>query len=223
MERVENIFIAKRVLVDNIYRSAKLEGLAVTFAQTMDIVEELNSGDLSVNTINDILNLKNAWKYILEMLDEELSLALLKNIHGVIGRGMDIPFSEIGEFRKTGVAIGGTAWRPETPKEEKKYAELIEIKRIDDCEDRSITLFLWIMRSQMFRDGNKRVANLVANFELIRNGKGLLSIPENNISEFKNLLVDFYETNNDEKIRKFLKYKCVYRDMEFLSDEQRQK
>lgn len=32
MTKVDNIFFAKRKLVDNIYKSANLEGIAVTFA-----------------------------------------------------------------------------------------------------------------------------------------------------------------------------------------------
>ena len=35
----------------------------------------------------------------------------------------------------------------------------------------------------MFLDGNKRVANLVANKEMIRNGEGILSVPVEKIGE----------------------------------------
>lgn len=40
MDIEENIWIAKRLLVDSVYTSANLEGIAVTFAQTQDIVQE---------------------------------------------------------------------------------------------------------------------------------------------------------------------------------------
>ena len=33
------------------------------------------------------------------------------------------------------------------------------------------------MRSQLFWDGNKRTSNIVANSILIKNGKGIISIP----------------------------------------------
>lgn len=222
MQRSENIFIAKRMLVDTIYRSAKLEGIAVTYAQTIDILENINCGNIKPSAVNDIINLKNAWKYILEHLDSNLDLALIKNCHSIIGRGMDIPLYEIGEFRTSGVGIGGTSWRPETPNTEKLHTELEKLKQIADAENRSISIFLWIMRSQMFRDGNKRVANLIANFEMIKNGAGIISVPEKDISQFKTLLVKYYETNTDTEIRNFLNYKCTYRDMEFLSLEDKQ-
>ena len=37
MSQEENIFIAKRILVDSIYQQANLEGIGVTFADTQDM------------------------------------------------------------------------------------------------------------------------------------------------------------------------------------------
>lgn len=223
MTREENIFIAKRMLVDTIYRSAKLEGIAVTYAQTIEILENINCGDIKPSAVNDLLNLKNSWKYILDNLDSNMDLGLIKNCHSIIGKGMDIPLYEIGEFRISGVGIGGTKWRPKEPNIERLHNELEEIKKNPNAEDRSINIFLWAMQSQMFRDGNKRVATLIANFEMIKNGAGIISVPENDIAKFKMLLVNFYETDNKEEIKAFLTEKCVYRDMEFLSNEDRAK
>lgn len=222
MNRSENVFIAKRMLIDNIYRSAKLEGLGVTFAQTEQIVENL-SADVKPSDINHIICLKRGWDYILSNLDSELDLGLVKNCHTIIGAGLEIPLCEIGEFRRSGVGIGGTTWRPETPNTEKLHLELLRLKEIPDLIERGITVFCWTMRSQMFRDGNKRVASLVANFELIKHGAGIISVPEQHISEFKILLVKYYESNNLTEITEFLKHYCFYDDMEFLSNADRQK
>lgn len=38
----QNIFLAKRNLVDNIYSNAKMEGLNITFSQTKTILEGIN-------------------------------------------------------------------------------------------------------------------------------------------------------------------------------------
>lgn len=216
MTREENIFVAKRMLVDTIYNSAKLEGLAVTYAQTLDIIENLPT-DVKPSEVNDIVNLKNGWKFILENLDSDLDLALIKNCHSFIGRGLEISLNEIGEFRTSGVAIGGTTWRPRTPNAERLHTELMNIKQIENVQDRAIFLFCWIMRNQMFRDGNKRVASLVANFELVRHGAGIISVPERFITEFKLKLVNFYESADIEKIKSFIEYKCLFEDTEFLS------
>ena len=49
-----------------------------------------------------------------------------------------------------------------------------EIKKIENITERAITTMLWIMRSQMFMDGNKRVASMFCNKILIENGKEIL-------------------------------------------------
>ena len=49
------------------------------------------------------------------------------------------------------------------------------------------------MKMQLFNDGNKRTAMLIANHELIRQGKGIISIAEENKVEFGTKLIEFYE------------------------------
>ena len=41
----------------------------------------------------------------------------------------------------------------------------------------------------MFVDGNKRVANLVANKEMIKNGQGIIAIPVEKISTYFGYLI----------------------------------
>jgi len=56
MSLEDNIFFAKRKFVDNVYRSAKLEGIAVTFAQTEDIFNNVNVANLRLDEIIAVLN-----------------------------------------------------------------------------------------------------------------------------------------------------------------------
>lgn len=55
---------------------------------------------------------------------------------------------------------------------------------------------LWIMRRQMFIDGNKMVAMLFANKIMIDNGCGIISISQENQPVFYEKLIKFYETND---------------------------
>ena len=80
---------------------------------------------------------------------------------------------------------------------------------IDNALDRCLTIFLWIQRSQMFLDGNKRVANLVANKEMIKNGMVIIAIPVEKIGEYFNYLIEFYETNDYTKIKEWLYENCL--------------
>ena len=131
----------------------------------------------------------------------------IKKIHFQICKGQNI--EPLGEYRDRGVGITGTSYRPKLPSECDYDKELEEIMKIENPLDRCITIFLWIQRNQMFLDGNKRVANLVANKEMIKNGLGILSVPVEKIGEYLTFLIEFYETNNSSKIKKWIYDNCI--------------
>lgn len=206
MSQEENIFIAKRILVDSIYKSANLEGIAVTYAETIDILNNVNVAKLHPDEITAIINLRSAWHFVLDNLDRDLDLGFIKECHVRIGHGIVFP---LGEFRDRTVIISGTPWRPEEPNTERYHQELMNIKTIEDATDRSITLMLWAMRNQMFIDGNKRVASIIANHEMIKNGCGVISVPVELDGTFKAKLVNFYETNDKADITQFIYDNCI--------------
>lgn len=84
-----------------------------------------------------------------------------------------------------------------------------EIEQIEDIELKALKYFCYIARTQMFIDGNKRVAQLIANKILIQNNIGIFQIPIEKLEEFKMMLIDFYETAYDEKIIEFMKIYCI--------------
>ena len=207
MTKEDNIFFAKRKLIDNLYKSANLEGIAVTFADTVAFVNNVNTGKISVDDMLKLKGLKDAWEYVLNTIDEELTIDYIKKIHFEICKGQNI--EPLGNFRDRGVGITGTSYRPKLPSECNYDKELNDIMKVEDSLDRSITLFLWIQRSQMFLDGNKRVANLVANKEMIKNGLGILAVPVEKIGEYFTILIEFYETNDYTNIKKWIYDNCI--------------
>ena len=74
--------------------------------------------------------------------------------------------------------------------------------------DTAIKLCLYCMKTQVFPDGNKRAAVIFANHFLIAQGQGFLVIPENNVSEFKRLLVEYYDGAEEAAISSFMKRCC---------------
>ena len=207
MTKEDNIFFAKRKLIDNIYKSAILEGIAVTFADTYSFMNNVNTGNISIDDMLKLKGLKDAWEYVLNTIDEELTIDYIKKIHFQVCKGQNI--FPLGDFRDRGVGITGTSYRPKLPSECNYDKELNDIMKVEDSLDRSITLFLWIQRSQMFLDGNKRVANLVANKEMIKNGLGILAVPVEKIGEYFTILIEFYETNDYTNIKKWIYDNCI--------------
>lgn len=207
MTKEDIIFFAKRKLADNLYKSANLEGIAVTFADIVDFVNNVNTGKISINDMLKLKGLKDAWEMVFETIDDELSMEYIKKMHFEICKGQNI--EPLGEYRTKGVGITGTTWRPKLPSECDYDSELLEIMNIDNLLERNITLFCWIQRSQMFLDGNKRVANLAANKEMIRTGQGIIAVPISKIGEYFEVLIRFYESNDYTEIKKWIYDNCL--------------
>lgn len=207
MSKEDNIFFAKRKLIDNIYKSANLEGIAVTFADTYSFMNNVNTGNISIDDMLKLKGLKDAWEFVLNTIDEELNIDYIKKIHFEICKGQNV--SPLGQFRDRGVGITGTSWRPKLPSECDYDKELLEILDNNDKLETCINLFCWIQRSQMFLDGNKRVANLVANKEMIKNGLGIISVPVEKIGEYFIKLIKYYETDNNEELKKWIYENCL--------------
>lgn len=207
MSKEDNIFFAKRKLVDNIYKSANLEGIAVTFADTYSFMNNVNTGTISVDDMLKLKGLKDCWEFVLNTIEEELTIDYIKKVHFQICKGQNI--TPLGEFREKGVGITGTTWRPKLPSECDYEKELKQLKTIPNELDRIISIFCWIQRSQMFLDGNKRVANLVANKEMIKYGQGIISIPVEKIGNYFTQLINYYETGNIENLKQWIYQNCI--------------
>lgn len=207
MTKEDNIFFAKRKLVDNIYKSANLEGIAVTFADTVAFINNVNTGNIKIDDMLKLKGLKDAWELVLNSIDEDLNLDYIKKIHFEICKGQNV--SPLGEFRDKGVGIMGTSWRPKLPSECNYEGELNELLNIENKLDRCISIFCWIQRSQMFIDGNKRVANLIANKEMIKNGCGIIAVPVELIGDYFTELIKYYETNDMTDLKNWIYKNCI--------------
>ena len=207
MSLEDNIFFAKRKLVDNIYKSANLEGIAVTFADTYAFMNNVNTGNISVDDMLKLKGLKDGWEYVINYVNEELTIDFIKKIHFEVCKGQNI--YPLGEFRDKGVGITGTSWRPKLPSECDYDEELKEILSNKNKLERCIDLFCWIQRCQMFLDGNKRVANLVANKEMIKNGQGIIAVPVEEIGNYLTKLTLYYESGDNTKLKEWIYDNCI--------------
>lgn len=208
MTTEDNIFFAKRIIVDSIYQQANLEGIAVTFAQTQDILNNINVDTLAPNEISKVCCLRDGWQYLFDNLNKEMSLIFLEEIHELIAR-FDVPYQYLGKWRNDDVIISGTRWRPELPNPEDILKTMNEINKCENETERAIKMGLWIMRCQPFKDGNKRVGSFVANKILIENGVGIFNVPVKLDGTFKQMLVDYYESNDSTELSEWIWKNCL--------------
>ena len=198
----ENIFVAKRNIVDSIWKSANLEGIVVTYPQTETIFQGLGIQNMKVKDINAIVNLKHSWEFILENIEYPVDLNYICKINQLIGEANVNPFP--------GLSMGGTDWKPEIPDKEKVNDSLNKILESENsATEKAINLMLYLMRSQLFYDGNKRTSMMAANQVMIQNGAGIISVPIKYQEEFLELLVKFYETNNMDEIKELIYNHCI--------------
>ena len=202
----ESIFLAKRNIVDLIWKSAKLEGLNLTFPETQTILDKGKLKNVDIGEVNTILNLKHAWQYLFAHYDQELTLEFICKIHEEVAKDEALTW---GKLRDGIVGISGTDYVPAIPDENAVREELTRLQALEDKQEYSIRLMLWIMKSQLFWDGNKRTATIIANKELIKNGLGILSIRPNDLQEFNELLHNYYSYNQSVPLEEFLRTKCI--------------
>ena len=202
----QNIAYAKRNLVDSIYNSAKLEGLNVTFPETYTILEKAKMQNVDIAAVSTILNLKHAWQFLLKNIEEPITLDFIKDLHYEIAKDEALAW---GELRTGRVGIGGTDYIPPIPEEGEVKTKLLAFEKINNATERAIERMLWMMKAQLFWDGNKRTASLIANKDLISYGKGILTIREKDILEFNTLLSHYYSTDEKTDLVKMIYKKGI--------------
>ena len=203
-----NIDFARRHMVDTIYNQAVLEGVAATYLDTETIIEGGKVSNMTPNDILKVVNLKHAWEFILNknVIQSPTNFSLLCDINKLLEEGF---YYNAGQIRSVPVSIGGTTWKPELPIESVVKEELEKILSANiEVIDKAIELLLYVTKKQIFIDGNKRTSVIFANHFIISHGLGLLVIPENRVEEYKKLLIAYYEGEDTEEIKRFLKEKC---------------
>lgn len=205
---INNIAFARANMKMNIYDQAVLEGVATSFPQTEEIIDNGKISGVTATDVQKILNLKHAWEFILDrdVIASRSDYYMLSHIARVVNEGF---FAEGGRIRGVPVTIGGSSYVPPLPNEldvKEKIREIIEESY--EVINTAIKLCLYCMKTQIFLDGNKRASVIFANHYLISHGGGFLVIPEKEVPEFKRLLVKYYEGEDITVIADFMKKYC---------------
>lgn len=198
----QSLFLAKKKWDENVYCGMRMENRAVTFPQTRTILDGINVPGVQLDDIQAILNMRDAWRFLMNTVDEPLTVEYICKINEFIARNEAL---EWGVLRRGSVGISGTDYKPPVPVYETVCAELDKLLSADKtATEKALDAFAWGARGQFFWDGNKRTSLTVANKILLMNGAGILTITDPHMEAFNIALLNFYNTGEAEPLKQFL-------------------
>src|SRR5271157_3121716 len=100
------------------YDSTNIEGNTLTLQETSQLLFENVTPRKSMREINEVINHKEAFDYILKT-KQEISKDLILKLHEIVVKNtLKLKLNDqIGRYRKVQVFIRGTEWLPPKPKE----------------------------------------------------------------------------------------------------------
>lgn len=207
----QSLFLAKKKWDENVYCGMKMENRAVTFPQTQTILNGVNVPNVQLDDIQAILNMRDAWKFLLSTVDEEVTFEYWCKLNEYIARNEAL---EWGKLRTGIVGISGTDYEPPVPDRKITEKELENLLSATDASatDKALEVFTWGTRGQFFWDGNKRTSLMLANKILVSSGAGIMTITDKYMEQFNALLLDHYNTGEDGELKQFL-YENAIRGM----------
>ena len=101
----QSLFLAKKKWDEIVYCGMRMENRAVTFPQTQTILNGVNVPSVQLDDIQAILNMRDAWRYLLDTINELITLDYLCKLNDFIARNEAL---EWGKLRTGTVGISGT-------------------------------------------------------------------------------------------------------------------
>ena len=203
LNKSQSLFLAEKGQIKNIYCGMKMENRAVTLDQTQSILNDINIPNVQLDDIQAILNMRDAWKYLLQTVEEKITFTYWCKLNEYIARNEAL---EWGKLRTGSVGISGTNYVPPVPEKEKVIAGLEDIVSDKDmtATKKALEVFVWGTRGQYFWDGNKRTSLMLANKILISAGAGIMTITDKYMEQFNVLLLEYYNTGKSSELKRFL-------------------
>ena len=203
----QSLFLAKKKWDENIYCGMRMENRAVTFPQTQTILNGVNVPNVQLDDIQAILNMRDAWRFLLETISQPVTLSYTCKLNEFIARNEAL---EWGKLRTGNVGISGTDYTPPVPSQEAAERALNDILyQSTTATEKALQAFVWGTRAQLFWDGNKRTSMTLANKLLISSGVGILTIADKHMEQFNTILLDYYNTGESEALKQFLYDHCI--------------
>ncbi|MDR1473532.1 MAG: Fic family protein [Lactobacillales bacterium] len=209
----EEVFVIKKNIIELIYNAGQFEALNTTKLQTEEIIKYNQVNNVPVNEVLTIVNLKKGFALIAKFTQNDI-FKFARSVNKLVAAEDAL---KPGEIRTGNVQVPTKTqlYIPSIPllKEVEDYFLNLPLKILSSsATNAALEAFLYITKKQLFWDGNKRTALIVANKILFEANAGIFSIPEVMFVEFNKLLSNYYDGSEIEKeiLKQFLYEKTIF-------------
>lgn len=192
------------------YDSTNIEGNTLTLQETSQLLFEGRTPRKSLREINEVVNHKRAFDFILKF-KRELSKDFILNLHNLVVKETLRPelINQIGKYRTLQVYIRGTNWLPPKPEEvPNEMASLLSWYTKNKNKIHPLVLCAYFHSAfetiHPFVDGNGRVGRLLMNFLLHKKGYPMINIPNQRKHEYYSALESSQLNGDLRPLVKFL-------------------
>ena len=186
------------------YDSTNIEGNTFTLQETAQLLFEGVSPRKSLREINEIINHKEAFDYLLKTTTD-INKKLILELHRLVTKNTlkEELNEQIGTYRTLQVFIRGVEWLPTKPEEvAQEMATLLSwyTKNKNKLHPLIVAAYFHVTFEMIhpFVDGNGRVGRLLMNFILHKNNLPMINIPHK-------LKFKYYETLEEAQVKGNLK------------------
>lgn len=200
----------KRVYLDIIYNTMRIEGVPLSIVETQGLLEEVDNVNMKDIDKVIVINFIQALSYVnsnIDIFDRYKLIDYAKQVNAYINKELD---SGAGKIR-TGVVRVGDYY----PSSVTEYSvRNIVYENLKNILEEPLLYYALATRGQWFSDGNKRTSLLITNLLLQQNNKlEYLAIPIEYKDEYSKKLENYYKTNNIEEFIQYMKrYKKIIPD-----------
>ena len=206
-DQAKALMLAKRQLAELVFDAVNLEGINFTLPEIQTLLDGVTVGGHKISDQRIAINQGKTWRTLFEWIEKgrfEVTAEKVCELHCIAGKEEAL---ECGRFRSGGVIIAGTDYMPpEAGMLPALFDNMMaQVYKIPDIYDRAIFLFLTMARYQFFYDVNKRMGRFIMNGLLLSAGYPAINLPAKRQLEFNQLMLAFYESNDQKPMNTFMR------------------
>lgn len=210
----------ERFVIELSWKSSKIEGNTYTLLDTEKLIlEGIQAPGHTKDEAVMILNHKEAFSYIHENKEKfkVLTRSNIEDIHKILVNDLNVT----NNIRSKAVGIIGSIYRPLDNEQQIKEAleDLLEVvSKMPHGYAKALVALIGINYIQLFEDGNKRTARLIANAILLAYGLAPLSYRSVDEKHYREAILVFYELNSFIPFKKIFIEQYDFAARNYLAD-----